>query len=111
MNNNLPTAPGSSESGDGRWTRSGQSLRNDNGNSKSTTSLDMIRCDVCGREFKARGIKVHLARSGCGEKLSSLHHKSNKKSKVANIFIFVRVFYLNRFNIILLGKYNMIRYM
>ena len=44
----------------------------------------MIRCDVCGREFKARGIKVHLARSGCGEKLSNLHRKSNK-SKVANI--------------------------
>ena len=44
----------------------------------------MIRCDVCGREFKARGIKVHLARSGCGEKLSSPHRKSNK-SKVANI--------------------------
>ena len=44
----------------------------------------MIRCDVCGREFKARGIKVHLARSGCGEKSSNLHRKSNK-SKVANI--------------------------
>ena len=34
----------------------------------SASSQDHVRCDECGKEFKVKGIKIHLAKSKCGKK-------------------------------------------